>query len=58
MAMQHQKPAPVGGLVHGLVDHLYVGKQAPCIIAGEFIMVAGHEDNPRAMVHLGRRRFT
>ena len=37
----------------GLARDFDAGEQAARIVAGEFVMVAGHEDHPRAIVHLG-----
>ena len=54
IAMQHQKTPAVGGLMDRFVRDLDAGEKAARIVAGEFVVIAGHEDDAGAIVDLGK----
>ncbi len=54
VAMQHPEPLSRGGFVNGFVGDLDTAEQPARIIAGEFVMVARHEDHARAAIDLAQ----
>ena len=54
VAVQHQIAPAVGAFMDGFIDDLDAAEQAPGIVAGEFVMVAGHEDHAHAGIHLAQ----
>src|SRR5580698_7912215 len=52
VAMQHQKALAIGGFVNGLAGDFDTREQPSHIIAGEFVMIAGHEDYASAAIDL------
>ena len=52
----HDQIAPaVGGLVHGMLDHLDAAEMRAVIAAQEFVVVAGDVDEPRALARLAQQ---
>ena len=54
VAVHHPEPAAVGGLVDAVLHHLDAAEGMAGIAARELVMVAGHEDHPRALARLAQ----
>src|ERR1700753_2129530 len=54
VAMQHPEPLSGRGFMDGFVDDLDPTEKPARIVAGEFVMVAGHEDDARACIDLAQ----
>ena len=54
VAMQHPEALAVGGFMDGFVHDLDAAEQPAGIVAGKFIVIAGHEDDAAARIHLAQ----